>query len=1017
MLNALEKAALHGPGSLGSEETDQVRLALSAGRFGNWQMNFEPPRLECSAQCKADFGLAADAPFDYPDFRAAVHPDDLPRVETALAEAIARLGDYEAEYRCLWPDGTTHWINTRARVLGEGGRPVRMVGVTLDVTERKQAEHDLRISESRLAGQKAALELLVSGAPIEGVLQRLVQTAHQQVGRACRVSLLVADREGGQLRFGASIGLDESYARGVDGLAIAADSPSCGSAAHTGACVVVPEIADDPLWRPYLDFANQHGIRSVWSFPIGGFDGGVLGTLAVYPTTPGEPLPSDLESLELIVRTAALILQQYRTAQERREARAELERNRSQLEADLADAKLLQHLSAALIHGDNERDLYQALVDVAATISRSNFASLQMVCPGDGPAELILLASRGLGHDEQQLFDHVVLTESSANGQAYKRVARVIVPDVDACTFLAPERLAICHKVGFRSLQATPLLSRAGEVIGMIGTHWRDLHVPSERELRLLDILARQAADLIERQTSAETSRASEERYRSLAAVTTDVLWTTDGNGDFVAPQPAWTEYTGQTFEDLRGSGWAQAIHPDDRDRVQREWLESVASCKPHYSEARLWNARAGAYRHTISRGTPVFRADGTVREWVGSDSDVHDEKQLAESLQEASRRKDEFLATLAHELRNPLAPLRNGLQIVKRAPHDVAKVDRALAMMDRQLNQLVRLIDDLLDVSRFSLGKVALRRERVRLGDVLQQAVETCSPLVTEAGQTLTLNIADYSVMVLADPTRLAQVFINLLNNAIKFTPRGGRIDVHVENDDGQARVAVRDEGLGIEPAKLAHIFELFTQLDSSLEKAHGGLGIGLSLARWLVEMHGGRIEAHSEGLHKGSRFSVCLPVSTDDANVMPEAREPTRGLATSHRILVVDDNRDAATSLATLLELQGHSAVTAGSGMEALRLADERPPDLILLDLGMPHMSGYDVALQVRERGWGRHVLLVALTGWGQEQDRRRSQEAGFDYHLVKPVDLAELDRVMSRLLPTQAERARPETMRPFT
>ena len=260
---------------------------------------------------------------------------------------------------------------------------------------------------------------------------------------------------------------------------------------------------------------------------------------------------------------------------------------------------------------------------------------------------------------------------------------------------------------------------------------------------------------------------------------------------------------------------------------------------------------------------------------------------------------------------------------------------------------------------------------------------------------------------MVFADPTRLAQVFINLLNNAIKFTPRDGRIAVQVTNTEGQVCVTVQDEGLGIEPEQLPNIFELFTQLDSSLERAHGGLGIGLSLARWLVQMHGAASRREAKAPSKGSQFSVHLPTVTGVVERTPEAGAPARAADASRLVLVVDDNRDAAVSLATLLRLQGHEAVTAASGVEALRLADARPPEVMLLDLGMPHMSGYDVARCVRERPWGNHVLLVALTGWGQEQDRRRSHEAGFDHHLVKPVDLAELERLLHARLPTDDAR----------
>jgi PAS domain S-box-containing protein len=370
----------------------------------------------------------------------------------------------------------------------------------------------------------------------------------------------------------------------------------------------------------------------------------------------------------------------------------------------------------------------------------------------------------------------------------------------------------------------------------------------------------------------------------------------------------------------------------------------------------------------------------------------------LYAELRDASRRKDEFLAMLAHELRNPLAPLRNGLEIMELVQDDPAAMNEARQIMQRQLDQMVRLVDDLLDISRITRGKLELRQERVELKDVVNTAVETSRPLIEGSRHSLTVSLPPEPIELHADLTRLAQVFANLLNNSAKYTPQGGRIELTAERQGHQVIVSVRDTGVGISAEMLPGIFEMFTQADRSLERSQGGLGIGLTLVRRLVEMHGGSVDAKSAGEGRGSTFSVRLPIAAA-AERPPDAMAPSHpGRARARRILIVDDNRDAAVTLSMMLRLMGNETHTAFDGAAALEAADQFRPDLIVLDIGLPKMSGYEVARKVRERPWGQGLTLVALTGWGQEEDRRRSQEAGFDYHFVKPIDIADLKRVLS-------------------
>lgn len=377
----------------------------------------------------------------------------------------------------------------------------------------------------------------------------------------------------------------------------------------------------------------------------------------------------------------------------------------------------------------------------------------------------------------------------------------------------------------------------------------------------------------------------------------------------------------------------------------------------------------------------------------------AYDRMRLIRQLREADRRKDEFLAILAHELRNPLAPLRNGLQIIRLAEHDEEAVEQARLMMDRQLRQMVHLVDDLLDLSRISRGKIQLRKERIELGKIVQQAVETSRPLLDQGNHELTITVPSTPTYVDADITRLAQVFSNLLNNAAKYTERGGQIRLTVERTEADVVLTVKDNGIGIPAHLLPNVFEMFTQIDGNLERSQGGLGIGLSIVKRLVEMHGGAVEAKSEGHGMGSEFIVRLPLAP---SVLPTRSDDGAAPRSTNRcrILVADDNRDAAMSLAMMLKLMGNEAQAAHDGLEAVDVAAKFRPDLVLLDIGMPRLNGYDTARQIRQQSWGKEMVLVALTGWGQEEDRRKSHEAGFDFHLVKPVEFAALNNLLAKL-----------------
>lgn len=402
-----------------------------------------------------------------------------------------------------------------------------------------------------------------------------------------------------------------------------------------------------------------------------------------------------------------------------------------------------------------------------------------------------------------------------------------------------------------------------------------------------------------------------------------------------------------------------------------------------------------GSRMVVLAHAIPIFDQEGTLTGAVNVVVDITGRKRTEQKLldrerelADASRRKDEFLATLAHELRNPLAPIRNSLHLLRLAAAGNGGLTQVHEMIERQVNNLVRLVDDLMDVSRITRDLIELRREPVDLAGVVNAAVETAKPIVEAGKHELTVTVPSDPLILEADPVRLTQVLANLLNNAARYTEPGGQISLTARREGTRAVVSVRDTGVGIPPAMLPKVFDLFTQLDRTYSRKHGGLGIGLTLAKRLVEMHGGEVEAFSEGPGRGSEFVVWLPL----ASVAPTARAwptSTPAAVAQRRILVVDDNRDAADSLGLLLQFQGADVHVVHDGPAALDALTSYRPSVVLLDIGMPGMDGYELARRMRQQLDGENVTLIALTGWGQEQDQRLSKEAGINHHLIKPVD----------------------------
>jgi PAS domain S-box-containing protein len=395
----------------------------------------------------------------------------------------------------------------------------------------------------------------------------------------------------------------------------------------------------------------------------------------------------------------------------------------------------------------------------------------------------------------------------------------------------------------------------------------------------------------------------------------------------------------------------------------------------------------------------PIQDARGRTRGIVVVFRDETERRRAEQALRDADRRKDEFLATLAHELRNPLAPIRTGLEVMKLAQDQPEVIEEVRCTMERQTDQMIRLIDDLLDVSRITRGKLLLRRTRTELADVVQNAVDAARPLIDGAGHELTVNVPDEPLVLNADPNRLAQVISNLLNNAAKYTLPGGAICMAAERQESEAIISVKDTGIGIPEPMLERVFDMFTQVDRSNERGDVGLGIGLTLVKSLVEMHGGTVAVRSEGQGRGSEFTIRLPIAAPPpVTETPPREQLAAGQRKRRRILAVDDNQAALSTLSLLLEILGDEVRMAQDGQEAIQAAEDFRPHAVFMDLGMPKMDGFEAARRIREQPWGRDMLLVAVTGWGRDEDRRRTKEVGFDCHLVKPVEPTALKDVLA-------------------
>jgi PAS domain S-box-containing protein len=510
---------------------------------------------------------------------------------------------------------------------------------------------------------------------------------------------------------------------------------------------------------------------------------------------------------------------------------------------------------------------------------------------------------------------------------------------------------------------------------------------------------------LDEVQSRSRALETSEKLYRAIGESMNYGVWVTDAEGRVIYISDSFLKLVGLTREQAANDGWGSVLHPDDLEDTMRAWKECARTGNLWYREHRMMGVD-GKYHAILGQGVPIRDAAGNVQRWAGINLDISRLKNTERALLEADRRKDEFLATLAHELRNPLAPIRNAVRILDSDAADDRQRKWGREVISRQVQRMSLLLDDLLDVSRITRGQLELKKDYVDLKSVVNVAVETARPLLDAKRHQLTVNLPSDNVRLEADPLRLSQVIGNLLTNAAKYTDPEGRIELDARLENAELAIAIRDNGIGLTEEVMPGLFTMFSQVNSAIDRAEGGLGIGLALVKGLVDLHGGRVEVRSEGLGRGSEFIIHLPQKVLAPRGALAVVEESGAAANASvvgrcRVLVADDNRDAAESLAMVLRFAGYDAAIAFSGPEALEVAARERPRAAIIDIGMPGMSGHEVARRMRLEAWGRHAVLIALTGWGKDEDKQAAIAAGFDLHLTKPLDPDAVERALDERL----------------
>ncbi len=712
--------------------------------------------------------------------------------------------------------------------------------------------------------------------------------------------------------------------------------------------IVIRDVNADAAYAPYRKLAALAGYRAVQSTPLIGRDGAFLGALLTHLHEPRDFSTHEVRVLDLYSRQAADAIV------------------RARVERDLATVR--RRMEAALYA--SEIGVFDWDIPGERVYGDANFQRL-FGFAFDARGSAPLAAFEPAIHPDDRAARAGMVNDAVETGSLYEAEYRIITGG----------------KTRWVSSRGKAERDESGKAIRFLGA--------------ILDITARKQAEQDRRDVADQLGRLSRV-HDTILSSTQDFASVVDREGRFLYANPPLLSIWGKALEEIVGKTRLDlGYDPGHHEKHMQEIAQVLETKQPVRGEVSYTGANGtlGTYDYIF---TPVLGPDGEVESIVSSTRDITERKRIEESLRQADQQKNAFLAQLAHELRNPLAPIRNAARIFRMKHSSEPEVLWASDVIDRQIDHLTRLIDDLLDISRISRNKLELRRQRIALQDVVWGAVEIARPVIDQNRHDLTVKVSAEPLYLLADLARLTQVVMNLLINAAKYTDTGGHIELIAGLEGADAVIRVKDDGIGIDAATLPRLFDIFFQADPSLERSQGGLGIGLSLVRSVVELHGGSVTAHSAGKGKGSEFLARVPALQMAASVQPQKRIPDENARalTVRRVLVVDDNSDAAESLAVFLQLGGHTVRTAYDGVEAVKAAEIFRPDIVLLDIGMPNLNGYEACRRIRDTTWGKQMTVIAQTGWGQEHDRRRTSEAGFDDHLVKPVDPVAVMKIVAGL-----------------